>query len=190
DLEMLARLVQRGRGRGVAGDDDELHIARLEVADDLERKAAHLVLVARAVREMEQVGEVDRRLVRKPVADRPQHGEPADPRVEDAYRSWISHLYLPGNESNGPYRQAVTEARYRVEHDARLGMPRQLAPQPLHVRVDGVIVEVVRIAPDLVAQLGAGQHALGVGREHGDEVELGHGERDLLIADAHASRRV
>src|SRR5207247_4847751 len=115
---------------------------------------------ARAVREMEQVGEVDGRLVRQPVADRAQHGESADPRVEDAYRSWISHRHPSGNESNGPYRQAVTEARHRVEHDARLGMPRQLAPQPLHVRVDRVVVQVVRVAPHLVAQLGAGQHAL------------------------------
>src|SRR6266567_4798947 len=190
DLEMLARLVERGRRGGVAGDDDELHVARLEVADDLERKAAHLVLVARPVWEMEQVGQVDRRLVRQPLADRAQYGQSADPRVEDAYRSWITHRRQPREESNGPYRQAVTQARHRVEHDARLGMPRQLASQPLHVGVDRVVVEVVRVAPDLVAQLGAGQHALRVGGEHCDEVELGHGERDLLVADPHASRRV
>ena len=39
---------QRGRGRGVAGDDDELHALSLEEPPDLEREAADLLERARA----------------------------------------------------------------------------------------------------------------------------------------------
>ena len=70
-LEELTSLVERRGGGRVARDDDELHVARLEVANDVDGEAAHLVLVARSVREMEQVGDVDRRLEREAARESP-----------------------------------------------------------------------------------------------------------------------
>ena len=53
-----------------------------------------------------------------------------------------------------------------------------------------MVIEVVRIAPHLVAQLRAGQHTLGVRGEDRQEVELGHGQGDLLVAHLDAPRSV
>src|SRR5438105_3696934 len=91
DLEQLTRLVERSGGRGVAGDDDELYVARLEVPDDVEREAAHLVLVAGSVWEVVQVGKVDGRLLGQLLADRPEHGQPPYAGIEDADRPLVSH---------------------------------------------------------------------------------------------------
>src|SRR5438309_2359409 len=53
-----------------------------------------------------------------------------------------------------------------------------------------MIVEIVRIAPNLVPQLCAGQHPLGVRREHGQQVELRHRQSDLVFADLDPTRGV
>ena len=92
-LEELSRVVQRGCGCGVAGDDDELDVTRFEVPDDVDREPTHLVLVARAVREVQQVGDIDRRLEREPLADFLEYREPADTGVEDPNRALVAHAY-------------------------------------------------------------------------------------------------
>jgi len=91
DLEQLSRLVERSGGGGVAGDDDELHVPRLEVPDDVEGEATHLVLVARSVGEVVEVREVDRRLLGQLLTDRPEHRQPAHARIEDSNRPLVSH---------------------------------------------------------------------------------------------------
>ena len=53
--------------------------------------------------------------------------------------------------------------------------------------VDRVVIEIVRITPDLVPQLRPRQHAFRIGRKDREEVELGHRERDLLLADLDAA---
>src|SRR3989475_11671639 len=53
-----------------------------------------------------------------------------------------------------------------------------------------MIVEIVRIAPTLVPQLGAGQDPLGVRREHGQQVELRHRQSDLVFAALDPTRGV
>src|SRR6202165_1882381 len=58
------------------------------------------------------------------------------------------------------------------------------------MRIDRVVVQVVRITPHLVTQLRSRQHALWICGEHREQVELGHGEQDLLVADLHATRGV
>src|SRR5439155_26716134 len=82
-LEQLPRVVERRGGRRVAGDNNQLDVTRFEVADDVDREAAHLILVARAVRKVEKVRDVDRGLRRQPLADGLEHREAADARIED-----------------------------------------------------------------------------------------------------------
>src|SRR3979411_2875339 len=87
-------------------------------------------------------------------------------------------------------RQTVTEARHRLEGHTWVGQIRQLAPETLDVRVHGVIVEVVRVAPHLVAKLGARENAFGIRGKHCEEVELGHRQRDLFAPDLDPPRGV
>src|SRR5205823_6673156 len=79
-------------------------------------------------------------------------------------------------------RQPVTESGNRLQAHACVGALRKLAPQPLDVRVDGMVVEVVRITPHLVSQLRARQDSLRVRGQHGEQVEFGHRQRDLVFA--------
>src|SRR6266571_3343524 len=98
NFEDLARVVERGGGCGVARDHDELDVTAFEVADDVDREAANLVLEARAVWKMQQVGDVDGGLQRQALADRPEHSEPAHAGIEDpdgprvAFRPTPIHL--------------------------------------------------------------------------------------------------
>ena len=80
---------QRGRGGGVARDDDQLHAEGLEVAGDLEREAADLGQRPRPVRQARVVAEVDEVLVRHRHQALVQDGEAAHAGVEDADRPRI-----------------------------------------------------------------------------------------------------
>ena len=82
--EALLQLRQSGRGRGVAGRDDQLHALRLEEAGDLAGEAADLVERPRAVGEPRVVAEVDEVLVRHRHEALVEDGEAAHARVEDA----------------------------------------------------------------------------------------------------------
>ena len=99
-VENLTRLVERGRGGRVAGDHHHLHVARLQVPDDVEGKGSDLALEARSVGEVEQVADVDRGLVGKALPDRAQHGKTADAAVEDPDRPVVAGhrptLFRPG----------------------------------------------------------------------------------------------
>ncbi len=93
DRELPLEVGESGRGRGVAGGDDELHPLRLEVARDLGCVAPDLVERPRPVREPRAVAEVDEVLVRERDEALVQHGEPAHARVEDADRA---RIHRPG----------------------------------------------------------------------------------------------
>ena len=88
-VERLLQRGQRGRGRGVARDHDQLHALRLEVAGDLEREAPDLGERPRPVRQPRVVAEVDEVLVRHRHQALVQHGQPAHAGVEDADRPRI-----------------------------------------------------------------------------------------------------
>ena len=80
------QLGQRRRGGRVARDDEQLDPAAHELVGRLQRVAQHRILALRAIRHSRGIAEVDRRLVRQLCADRAQHGEPADARVEHTDR--------------------------------------------------------------------------------------------------------
>ena len=77
---------QRRRRRRVAGDDEQLRVAREQRLGDLEREALELLGRAVAVREARRVAEVEEVLVRELDEQLVQHREPADAGVEDRDR--------------------------------------------------------------------------------------------------------
>ncbi|OLT14642.1 hypothetical protein BJF78_18220 [Pseudonocardia sp. CNS-139] len=83
----LADVGQARRCRRVTGDDQRLHPALHQRVADGERVAAHVRDAQRPVRPVCGVADVDDPLGRELVDHRPRHREPADARVEDAYRS-------------------------------------------------------------------------------------------------------
>ena len=80
----LLQLRQRGRGRGVASDDDQLHILRLEEETDLAREPAYLLEPPRAVWEARMIAEINEVLMRHRDKALVEDREPADARVEYA----------------------------------------------------------------------------------------------------------
>ena len=84
-VELLLQLRQRRRGRGVARDEDELHVLLLEVGADLAREAADLLERPRPVRQARVVAEVDEVLVRHRHEALVEDGQPSHAGVEDAY---------------------------------------------------------------------------------------------------------
>src|SRR5438105_2093097 len=95
--ELLLELRERGRGGGVAGDENELHALGLEEAADLEREATDLRERPRPVGQPRVVAEVDEVLVAHRHEALVQDGEPAHPRVEDAHRPRIHAAILGGD---------------------------------------------------------------------------------------------
>jgi hypothetical protein len=83
------QLVEGGRRGAVAGDHGQLHILGHQQVHDLLGEPPHLGLRPGPVREPGGVAEVDHRLVGQQVDDGPGDGQPANPGVEDADRSWI-----------------------------------------------------------------------------------------------------
>ena len=83
--QLLLQPRQRGRGRGVARDEDELHVLLGEIGADLAREAADLLERARPVRQARVVAEVDEVLVRHRHEALVEDGQSAHARVEDAY---------------------------------------------------------------------------------------------------------
>jgi hypothetical protein len=79
--------------------------------NDLERELSHLREIAHAIRHPRCVPEIYGMLVGQTVPDLREHGQPADPRVEDAYGPWVAHcaaLYLLDGDytTKDPYQWA------------------------------------------------------------------------------------
>ena len=87
--QRLLELGQRGRGRAVARDEDQLHALPLQVAGDLVREARHLRQRPRAVRQPRRVAEVDEVLVRHRHEALVQDGQAAHARVEHPDRPGV-----------------------------------------------------------------------------------------------------
>lgn len=60
----------RAAAVAVLHDDDEFDVPRDQVADDLEGEPFDLFLIPRAVGEVQQIAEIDRRLAAEPLLDR------------------------------------------------------------------------------------------------------------------------
>ena len=86
DAERGLERRQRGRGGGVAGDDDQLHALALEVGGDLVGEPRDLGERPRAVGEPRVVAEVDEVLVRHRDQALVENREAADAGVEDTDR--------------------------------------------------------------------------------------------------------
>ena len=82
----LACVAEHRRAGGVAGDDERLDALVDEVVEALEGVLAHLADRLGAVGLAGGVTEVDDRLVGQLVDHRSGHGQPTEPRVEDADR--------------------------------------------------------------------------------------------------------
>ena len=81
--QLGAQLVEPGRGRGVARDDDRLDAVVVdEAASELGGVAAHLVERLGPVRVAPGVTDVDEVLARQEVDHGPRDGEAAEARVE------------------------------------------------------------------------------------------------------------
>ncbi|MPM50769.1 hypothetical protein SDC9_97512 [bioreactor metagenome] len=78
DVVAFTCVVQDGRGGGVAGDDEHLHAALVEVVEAFQGELAHRRQRLGAVRGPGGVAEVDDVLVRQLVDDRSHHGQPAE----------------------------------------------------------------------------------------------------------------
>ena len=82
--KLFLKLRQRSGGRGVAGDDDQLHVLLLEVERRSRARTPHLGERTRPVRQARVVAEIDEVLVRHRHEALVQNGKPADARVEHA----------------------------------------------------------------------------------------------------------
>src|SRR2546425_1799612 len=89
--------------------------------------------------------------------------------------------------TSAPRRKPIAEAGYRLQRDPAVSPTLELAPQPLHVGVYRMVVDLGQIAPDLVQQLGTGEDPAGVGRQQGQQVELGQRELDLALPHPHSA---
>jgi fermentation-respiration switch protein FrsA (DUF1100 family) len=97
---LLLQLPERGRGGGVAGDEDQLDILGFEECRDLARKAANLRQRTRAVRQAGVIAEVEEVLVRHRHEALVEDGKTAHTRVEDADRPPVhggDSTALPGD---------------------------------------------------------------------------------------------
>src|SRR5947208_17158585 len=121
---------------------------------------------------------IARRTVRPPV---PESRTPIGRRSPSG--SGTAGPILLAGVAGRPRGEPVAKAGDGLDRDAGFAARLQLLAQALDVRVDGVIVDVRQVAPDLLQELCPGQDAARVGRQQGEEVELGHGELDLLVAD-------
>src|SRR5437773_9190779 len=63
--------------------------------------------------------------------------------------------------------QPVAEPRHGLDRDAGVAPRLQLLAQALDVRIDRVVVDIRQVAPDLLQELGPGQHPAGVGGQQG-----------------------
>ena len=71
----------------------------------------------------------------------------------------------------------VPGAAHRLDHPV-LAERFQREAQPPDMDVDGALLDVHLVAPDLIEQLGARVHALGARQEEAEQPELGRAERD------------
>jgi hypothetical protein len=89
DTQVLAQGVECVRGRGVARDDDALHVAPNEERADLEAESSDGFLRLVAVRQPRGVAEVFDRLARQQAEDLAHGRESADAGVEHPNRSRV-----------------------------------------------------------------------------------------------------
>lgn len=79
-----AQVIQRGGGRGIAGDDDYAAVLREEKFDDALRKRANFLRFARSIRAIFLVSEINEVVVWQNARHGAQHRKPADARIEQA----------------------------------------------------------------------------------------------------------
>jgi len=91
DVERALQGPKGRRRRGVAGDDDHLHVLLDKVAHDLEGEPTDLGRVARPVWNPRRVSEVQRVLVGQPVPYLRENRQPPDTRIENPDWPWIAH---------------------------------------------------------------------------------------------------
>src|ERR1700688_2046764 len=72
----------------------------------------------------------------------------------------------------GVRRQAVAQAAHRLDQVLRIDRHQGLA-QPQDVNVDGALLDEDMVAPDVVEQLAAREHALRMADEKGQQLEFG-----------------
>ena len=100
----LERVERPGRG-GVAGDDERLDPAGVQVAGHAARVADDRLGAARAVGDAGGVAEVEQVLVRQGLRDGGEHGQPADAGVEDANGEFVAgHRAAPRRGAGGRSR--------------------------------------------------------------------------------------
>ena len=92
----LTRIVQDGRGSGVAGDDEQLDPAVHELVHDAQSQGPDLGDVPRTVGTVGRVPDVEHLLLGQLVEDRTGDGEATNPRVEHPDRSIIHTARLCG----------------------------------------------------------------------------------------------
>ena len=80
----LAQCRGRRRGGGVAGDDEDPRLLRLQELGQPERAVADVGVAAFAVRRVARVGHVEQLGAGQPLPDGPQHRQPAQAGIEDA----------------------------------------------------------------------------------------------------------
>ncbi len=89
DRKRALQVGERGRGCGVARNDDELDPTRLEKPAELEREPTDLIERARTVRETRVVAQIHDVLVRQRDEHLVEDGETAHPRVEHPDRPTV-----------------------------------------------------------------------------------------------------
>ena len=94
DLVAFARVVEHGGRRGVAGDDQHLHVGPHEAVHDVQGQFADARDGLGAVRGVRGVAYVEDRLIRQLVDDGAGHGQAAHPGVEYADRPRIHRASL------------------------------------------------------------------------------------------------
>ena len=170
--ELALELRQRRRRRGVARDDDQLHVLLLEERADLLREAADLVERPRPVGQPRVVAEVDEVLLGERDETLVEDGQPADSGVEQAYGAGVH-----GRKCKRGYPVAVVRRRIVLLLSVLAalscaGSALAAAPQELTIAAaDGTPLSCALVEPDGTAPA-AGWPAVmlfhGLGGKHQD----------------------
>src|ERR1700693_897032 len=81
--------------------------------------------------------------------------------------------------------EAVSDPRHRMYVGRLLCVRLDLAPQPVHMSIDGARLDLDLVPPHPTEQFSAAHHLTGPRREQGEQVELGEREHHLLTIAEH-----
>ena len=151
-------LRQRGGGRRVAGDDDELHPLRLEEQADLTCEAAQLSERPRAVGEPRTVAEIDEVLVRKRDEALVQHRQATHARVEHADGPLVHGQDCREAVGRLPCRPCFAASFLPCSARSALAAPASAFTKEdgMQMMDDGVSLAYTLYTPDGAAPTGAG----------------------------------